>query len=405
MSFSIAGLAVWLVLLLGGGVAGGALIIGFFASLPFGATAFATLSSLGGSSPLIYTLFAIAIIGAVAARREVLADIGRAFTQFPAAWLVCALAFYVAAGSYIFPRLFAGDTTAFIPIEGVVKELPLGPVSGNITQTAYFLLGVLLFIAFCVLLMRRETLRVVRLGLFTFVIMHVLLGAIDLAGKLAGTGDLLLPIRTANYALLTETEQSGFWRIVGGCPEASSFAAFGLSALAFSFTYWREAGSRLALLLASAMLILLLLSTSSTAYVGCTVLICLALLSVGRGALRDRLKPQDLVLVVAGLALLALMLGVLPVRQPPVPAVPRSLADHGAGKGHLVLWPGARLLEFAQPAIVPRYLRVGRRHGQLALFQLDRLDLVAARRRRIGDGGRPYRATAARDGKTAADPR
>jgi hypothetical protein len=188
--------------------------------------------------------------------------------------------------------------------------VPLGPTGGNITQTAYFLLGVLLFVALAVTLERRDILEKMRGGFFTFVIAHVALGWVDFAGKLAGAGDVLEPIRTANYALLTETEQSGFWRIVGGCPEASSFAAFGMAALAFAFTYLRAAGSWLALLLTISMLVLLLLSTSSTAYVGVTALALLALASIGRSALADRLKQQDLMLAAAALMLLAAMLGV-----------------------------------------------------------------------------------------------
>jgi hypothetical protein len=309
MILLLPGLIVWLLLLLAGAVAGGALIVGFFASLPFGATAFATLSSLGGSSPLIYTLFAIGIIVGAAARRDVLADLGRVFTYYGAAWLVCALAVYVAAGSYLLPRLFAGQTIAFIPIEGVVTEVPLGPASGNITQTAYFLLGVLLFLAFCMVLLRRENLAVVRAGFFAFVIAQAGLGWIDLGGKLSGAGDVLEIVRTASYALLTDVQESGFMRIVGGCSEASGFAAFGLATLAFAFTYWRETGSKLALLLTVANLILVLLSTSSTAYVGLAALAALMLYSVAKAALFNRLKVQDVLLLAGALAILAAILG------------------------------------------------------------------------------------------------
>lgn len=309
MIFFLVGMEVWLGLLLGGRLAGAPLIIGFFASIPFGATAFASLPALGGSSPLIYTLFAAAILGAVAFRRDFLDGLARTFTHFPAAWIAALLGVYALAGSYILPRLFEGATTVFIPIEGHIREVPLGPVSGNITQPAYFLLGIFVFIAFCTLLLHRSNLEKVGRGFFAFALAHVLLGWIDFAGKLAGLGDFLEPIRTASYALLTDVEASGFVRIVGGCPEASSFAAYGLASLAFAFTYWREAGSRLALVLAVAMLALLIMSTSSTAYVGCAALSVFALLSTARAACRDRLKPQDLLLVCGALAVLALVLG------------------------------------------------------------------------------------------------
>jgi hypothetical protein len=121
---------------------------------------------------------------------------------------------------------------------------------------------------------------------------------------------VLLPIRTASYALLTEAEQSGFWRIVGACSEASTFSTYGLAALAFSFTYWRQSDSRGAALLTVLLLALLLLSTSSTAYVGLGALSFFALAAIGWGALRNRMKTADIVLVTAALLILAITLGV-----------------------------------------------------------------------------------------------
>jgi hypothetical protein len=52
----IPGLIVCAALLLIGRWFGAPVLIGLFASLAFGSTAFATLTALGGSSPLIYTL-------------------------------------------------------------------------------------------------------------------------------------------------------------------------------------------------------------------------------------------------------------------------------------------------------------------------------------------------------------
>lgn len=308
MTLSIAGLTVWAALFFAGRAAGSGLIVGFFASLPFASTAFVTLDGMGGSSPLLYILFVIALLAALALRKDALTAIGSVLNRGKTAWIVAAAGLYAAAGAYILPRLFEGTTTVFIPIDKVVKEVPLGPVSGNITQTAYFLLGVLTFIVFSVALSRADSVQKVTRGFFALAIAHALLGWIDLGAKLSGSGDVLAPIRTASYALLTEIEQSGFWRIVGGCAEASSFAAYALAALAFSFTYWREANSKLALALTALMLGLVLLSTSSTAYVGCAALAAVALLSLVKGFLQNRLKPQDITVIVCLLTVIALLL-------------------------------------------------------------------------------------------------
>ncbi len=308
MELSIIGFGVALALLLAGAAAGAPLIVGLFAAIPFGATAFATI---GGSSPLIYTLFALLILASAALRVSVLRDLGIVLARMPLAWLLMALAIYAVAGAMLMPRLFAGKTTAFVPIEGIVTEVMLGPTSGNYTQTAYFLLGILVFFAFAILTLRRRMLEKMTVGLFAFAISETVLGWVDLAGKLAGVGDILEPIRTASYALLTDVEQSGFWRIAGGCSEAAAFAAFGLSALAFTYAYWRAANSWLALVLCVQLLLLLILSTSSTAYGGLGVLGLAAILPLLWGALHGRLRPLDWFLLAAGGGAVAALMGVV----------------------------------------------------------------------------------------------
>src|SRR5690606_23770105 len=114
------------------------MLVALMASLAFGSTSIATLSSLGGSSPLIYTVFCGLLILSVAARRTALQDLGRAFTIYPAFWLVTLLMVYAIIGCVFFPRIFAGQTSVFVPTRLGVSELALAPVSGNISQTGYF---------------------------------------------------------------------------------------------------------------------------------------------------------------------------------------------------------------------------------------------------------------------------
>lgn len=305
---SLEGLGVAACLFLIGYLLGSPFIIGLFASLPFGSTAFATLTALGGSSPLIYTLFAAGFTVSVALRRHVLRALGIIFTHQISAWIVLLLTGYAAASAMLFPRLFAGQTTAFVPIQGIVTELPLAPVSGNITQTAYFGLGAVTFFALSVFLLREENLKILRRAFMVFIIVHVSLGFLDLAGKIAGAGDILLPIRTATYALHTETEQAGFWRIAGGYSEASAFGGTSLICLAFIYSYWRATRSQFALVLSLILLLLVLLSTSSTAYVGLAVLSLAPVASLITAFYQDRLTSEDLLLAAVGAFVLAAMM-------------------------------------------------------------------------------------------------
>jgi hypothetical protein len=287
------------------------LFVGLAASMAFGATAVATLTSLGGSSPLIYTLFAGLLLATLPLRRGIRGDIGILFRCSHTTWLVCTLAIYAVIGAVLFPRLFAGQTSVFVAshTRGGVYEMPLGPVSGNISQTGYFVLGGMIFLALSASLLRDNALEQVRRGLFLWCALHTGFGLLDLLGKLAGAGDILAFLRTASYEMLTEATQAGFSRIAGAQSEASAFASMSLAALAFAFTYWRRTASRFALALTLTLLVLLLLSTSSTAYVGLMVLSIPVAFSICRSLSMRRLHGQEIFLLALGFASLFVALG------------------------------------------------------------------------------------------------
>lgn len=290
------------------------LLVALLVSFAFGSTAIVTLPALGGSSPLTYVVFAIALIVSVLLRRHSFRELNVVLSQQPEAWLLIILALYTIAGAFLLPRIFAGQTTAFVPQRdggGGIAEVLLAPVAGNITQSFYFLLGILLFFALSVLLLQQRTLLALRQGYFGWAIAHVVMGFIDFLGKLAGAGDLLSPIRSAAYAMLAGDRVGAIWRISGGYSEASAFGAMSISLLAFTFTYWRGTHSRLALALSMSLMILLVLSTSTTGYVAGAILLIFLLLSIAGAALRDRLRTHDLVLLVATFLGIGLVLGIL----------------------------------------------------------------------------------------------
>lgn len=297
MTVSVAGLLVCAGLWALGCFLRAPIIVGLFASLPFGSTAFATIGALGGSSPLIYTLFVLLLVAGIALRRHLYQDLVDQFRSSWVPWVVCGLVLYAAGGSWILPRLFAGQTSALVAVPGRgVSEVPLAPVSGNITQPAYFALGAVTYLALCVLLVRRRNLFAVRLGLFTWASIHAALGLVDLAGKMVGAGDVLLPIRSAQYALLVEVAHGGLWRIAGGFPEASSYSAMTLACLAFAFTYWRATRQTFAFFLTAILGVLLLLSTSGTAYAGGALVALPVIISLTMSAARGVYRVQDMVL-------------------------------------------------------------------------------------------------------------
>ena len=69
--------------------------------------------------------------------------------------------------------------------------------------------------------------------------------------------------------MLSHQVVGGFFRIMGGFPEASGYAVGGaLPSLAFAFVDWRSTRSPFSLTLVVILSTLLVFSTSSTAYGG-----------------------------------------------------------------------------------------------------------------------------------------
>jgi len=294
-----------------------ALIVALIASMAFGSTAMMTLSALGGSTPLIFTAFSLLLIASVAARRNVLKEVGRLFACVPSAAVLCMLMVYAAVGALLLPRLFAGQTTAFTKPPGslLIIETSLAPVSGNITQTGYLLLNGLTALALCILLLGAPRWNEVKYGFVLLAVLTAGFGLLDLAGKLAGAGDILALIRTANYALLTESNEGSFHRIVGAFPEPSSFATTALACLAFTYAYWRRTGDRLMLGLWLTLAVLLTLSTSSTAYAGLTILALAAAAGLARSVAKNRVRRRELFVVALFAVLLVLALAIALYRE------------------------------------------------------------------------------------------
>ncbi|PLP56590.1 hypothetical protein CYK37_24430 [Mesorhizobium loti] len=299
MQVSLPGLLVCVAILAIAYYARGMLMVGLIASQAFGATAAVTLTFLGGASPLIYTMFEALLIVAVAARRRIWLDLGSVFGGIRPIWILASLMVYAIIGAWLFPRFFAGQTVVFVQskIRGIVVEASLTPVSGNISQTGYFILGGLTTIALCTLLLHGERIDQIRRGFFLWCGLHAGMGVVDFVGKNAGIGDMLAPIRTANYAIISNAYEAGFARITGPFSEASSFAGASLACLAFSYTYWRRTKSRLSLWLSVILLFLTTLSTSSTAYVGLALLCIPVVISMSASVLRGKIEREEILIV------------------------------------------------------------------------------------------------------------
>jgi hypothetical protein len=203
---------------------------------------------------------------------------GRTLTQAvsigtPGFWLLCTCAWAI-FGAIVLPRALAGSTLVYTidrnAIDPDLSELlqPLGPVSGNLSQTVYCIGDVVVYCSMSVFLKYRGAYRTFANAILLLAALNVLAGLIDLASHAVGI-DVLSVVKTAQFADFSGDELDGMLRISGTFSETSAFAFFTIQLFAFCLNLWLLGfRPRLAGALAVATGLLLLISTSGSAYVG-----------------------------------------------------------------------------------------------------------------------------------------
>lgn len=286
-------------------------------STAFGATAAAEVVLLGGAplTPLMFVLpFLFWHVVRIVGWRALVAQCS---LWRPGGWL---LLFFLwsAFTAVVMPRVFAGDTMVFTTNrqEGLgVLLVPLQPNSTNITQSVYLGTSVLVFVAVAALVRARVSASgVVFTGLFAVGALNIAGAILQLAEAYGGVNLGLSLLRNANYAI-TEGQMVGrLVRIHGFFVETSSFSGFSVPLFAAFMVCWvRGYRTRVAAPLALVTLVLLCLTTSTTAYVSLALVVSIlaAGWSLGRlvneGETRFGSASLVLLLGVSGLCLVLLL--------------------------------------------------------------------------------------------------
>jgi hypothetical protein len=235
----------------------------------FSAAATVSFPALGGLALLPVTLFlafftlrAFNIGGGPMLLRAI------AFDR-PGFWLVC-VALVAAFGGIFLPRALAGSTYVFaIDRAGsdpnAAALTPLGPVSGNLSQSIYVVAELVLYCCMSVFLSRREGYQHFARAILLLAGLNICAAIIDLAGG----SELLAAVKTAGYTLHDNEELAGLKRITGTFPESAAFSYFTLPLFAFTANLWLLGyRPKLTAALSVASGVMLIMSTSATAYVG-----------------------------------------------------------------------------------------------------------------------------------------
>ena len=259
--------AIGMAIVLGGSVRGAYVFL--LISALFDGSAAIALPALGGSSiPPVQFALLFTTLRIIAPRGGYLAFLPEAIRANK--WIVF-FAIYGMVSAYLAPRLFAGAMGVFPmrpdPSMGPFDTVPLEPSSQNVTGAFYMAGALLLAISSYILCRIPRGGQALVIAVLAGAWLHIVAGVIDLVTRGTPAEIILSAFRNGGYTPL-DLSVSGFIRIRGVLPEASSYAGIGFALMLVTAELWFRSIRPRATGIAAAMLaMLLVISTASTAYV------------------------------------------------------------------------------------------------------------------------------------------
>lgn len=235
----------------------------------FDGSAAIALPALGGSSiPPVQFALLFTTMRIVAPKGGYLGHLPDAIKENK--WIVF-FAIYGVVMAYLGPRIFSGEMGVFPmrpdPTLGLFDTVPLQPTSQNFTA-AFYLVGTLVIAVSSYIFCRSAKASEALVNAILIASwLHIATGVLDLATRGTAAAVLLDAFRNGGYSSL-DLSISGFIRIRGVLPEASSYAGLGFAFFVATAELWyRSIRSKATGLAAASLAFLLVLSTASTAYV------------------------------------------------------------------------------------------------------------------------------------------
>ena len=233
----------------------------------------------GGQIQPAHLLLAFVVPTIFCRRKAVSAALRVLIYPEPGFWLAFAVVFGI-GGAALLPRIFTGMTLinaiGATDSGSIVGLTPLAPVSGNVTQSIYFISDLALFLTVVGVSASKDGLNFSGKVMLWYATANISFGLIDIITFYSGTSFILDPIRNAQYTLHVDEVSNGLKRIAGSFPETSTFSSVTLGMFAFSGTLWLYARwSIFSGIVALFSALFLILSTSSTGLVGAVVVAAL----------------------------------------------------------------------------------------------------------------------------------
>ena len=234
----------------------------------------ADMPALGGASITPAKLFMLFLVLRALSMRGGFGAVCAELSPRRVLFVYFLLLLWAVPSAILLPRLFQGSVQVFSLDRAMIESglVPLKPSSGNITQTVNALGGLATAVLVSALSRRPGGYEAVLKALMILTGMNIGFAVLDLVTAATHTGFILDVIHTGAYAFLTDDEAAGLKRISGSFSEASSFATFSLELLAVNMALFvARVRPRLTGFYTAALLLFLLLSTSSTAYAGLAI--------------------------------------------------------------------------------------------------------------------------------------
>jgi hypothetical protein len=180
-----------------------------------------------------------------------------------------------AVATAVMPRLLA-EEIVIVPMRENWTTGLLTVTMQNFTQFGYVSLSVVTVFAVALMAYEQWFAQTLLVGILVGCLICILTGLIDLAAASAGMESWLKPFRNADYAFLTSVEVAGAKRVVGLTPEASAYGPICVNfatAIVLLRNLYAEGTQRiLATGIAIGVVVMAVLSTSSTAFLGLALL-------------------------------------------------------------------------------------------------------------------------------------
>ncbi|MCE2660132.1 MAG: hypothetical protein LW854_18140 [Rubrivivax sp.] len=266
-------------------------------SCGFGASAAMEVVLLG-SAPISPALFFVPFLWFAAWRAgQGPAIAGAVSLREPGGWLLLYTA-WLSFSAVFMPRLLEGESLVYITSRATaaltgVELLPLAPNSTNLTQGAYAVLGLAIFMGIRALSAKKDMGRWALNAVFAATTVNLIMVVWDALQAFTGLDLGLSLVRNANYAVVSQSV-GGWPRLQGAFSEPAAMAGFTLAPYTILLALWlRGVQPAKTGLLAGLSAIALVSTLSSTALVSIVVVTVLVLLCHLWGQLNmERRSPR-----------------------------------------------------------------------------------------------------------------